>query len=55
MELWAGWPTAPGVYLRGERNLLRQVMSHAAVRELATGGWVRLAWENQDALTFEVG
>src|SRR5580704_3953864 len=27
----------------------------AAVRELATARQVRLAWENEDALTFEVG
>ncbi len=33
----------------------RSAAPPAAVRELATGRRVRLAWENEDALTFEVG
>jgi aminoglycoside phosphotransferase len=33
----------------------RSATPPAAVRELATARQVRLAWENEDALTFEVG
>ena len=33
----------------------RSATPPAAVRELATGRQVRLAWENEDALTIEVG
>jgi kanamycin kinase len=33
----------------------RSAMLPAAVRELAAGRQVNLAWENEDALTFEVG